>query len=148
MRSSTRTLLWLVVLLTLSLFACSNENNEEVMIENFNVQFEIPSSMDVEQGGKCVFKVKDGKMPQVSDSFIMESDKGISYVCPFIDISSESFTVQIPNDCETGYYKVAVRRDERKKLFGQIHLSVGTKLDFIPDAGTTIMVEFLRKRVL
>lgn len=138
MRSSTRTLLWLVVLLTLSLFACSNENNEEVMIENFNVQFEIPSSMDVEQGGKCVFKVKDGKMPQVSDSFIMESDKGISYVCPFIDISSEGFTVQIPNDCETGYYKVAVRRDERKKLFGQIHLSVGTKLDFIPDAGTTI----------
>lgn len=79
-----------------------------------------------------------GKSPLTTDTFILESDAGISYVCPIVNTSSDSFTVRLTDGCETGYYKVFVKRDARKKSFGRIYINIVEDIDFKPDAGTTV----------
>lgn len=79
-----------------------------------------------------------GKSPLTTDTFILESDAGVSYVCPIVNTSSDSFTVRLADGCETGYYKVFVKRDARKKSFGRIYINIVEDIDFKPDAGTTV----------
>ena len=79
-----------------------------------------------------------GRSPLTTDTFILESDAGISYVCPIVNTSSDSFTVRLADGCETGYYKVFVKRDARKKSFGRIYINIVEDIDFKPDAGTTV----------
>jgi len=82
--------------------------------------------------------VGGGKSPLTTDTFILESDAGISYVCPIVNTTSDSFTVRLADGCETGYYKVFVKRDARKKSFGRIYINIVEDIDFKPDAGTTV----------
>ena len=103
------------------------------------MQFSVPGAVDVTEGGECTFAVSGGgKSPLTTDTFILESDAGISYVCPIVNTSSDSFTVRLADGCETGYYKVFVKRDARKKSFGRIYINIVEDIDFKPDAGTTV----------
>ena len=103
------------------------------------MQFTVPGSVDVTEGGECTFAVSGGgKSPLTTDTFILESDAGVSYVCPIVNTSSDSFTVRLADGCETGYYKVFVKRDARKKSFGRIYINIVEDIDFKPDAGTTV----------
>ena len=121
-------------------FACGGSDDNKTPADNFDVQFTVPGSVDVTEGGECTFAVTGGggKSPLTTDTFILESDAGISYVCPIINTSSESFTVRLADGCETGYYKVFVKRDTRKKSFGRIYINIVDKIDFEPSAGTTV----------
>lgn len=119
-------------------FACGGSDDKEAPADNFDVQFTVPGSVDVTKGGECTFAVGGGKSPLTTDSFILESDTGVSYVCSIITTSSASFTVRLANGCETGYYKVSVKRDTRKKSFGRIYINIVEDIGFKPDAGTTI----------
>ena len=121
------------------LFACGGSDDEKAPADNFDVQFTVPGSVDVTEGGECTFAVSGGgKSPLTTDTFILESDAGISYVCPIVNTSSDSFTVRLADGCETGYYKVFVKRDARKKSFGRIYINIVEDIDFKPDAGTTV----------
>lgn len=137
MRNVTKQLLWLVLTAILPLIACSSENNERSTTDDFDVKFEVPKALDVAKGGECVFMIENGKALLMSDSFVLESDQGISYVCPFVTVSSKSFTVQLSNECKTGYYKIYIKRNTRKKTFGSIYINIVDKA-FKPDEGTTI----------
>lgn len=130
----------LLALIALSqLFACGGSDDEKTPADNFDVQFTVPGSVDVTEGGECTFAVSGGgKSPLTTDTFILESDAGISYVCPIVNTSSDSFTVRLADGCETGYYKVFVKRDARKKSFGRIYINIVEDIDFKPDAGTTV----------
>lgn len=121
-------------------FACGGSDDNKTPADNFDVQFTVPGSVDVTEGGECTFAVTGGggKSPLTTDTFILESDAGISYVCPIINTSSESFTVRLADGCETGYYKVFVKRDTRKKSFGRIYINIVEDIGFEPDAGTTV----------
>ena len=130
--------LWWLSLIFLTLVSCSSGAGEDVVADEFSVEFDLPQLVDVTKGGEYVFKVENGAAPIASDVFILESGEGISYICPFVNISKESFTVRIPAECETGYYKVYLKRNDRKRQIGQIYLSVGEKLNITIDAGTTI----------
>lgn len=129
---------YLLSLISLTLAACSNDAGEDAAGDDFSVLFDLPQTAEVTKGGEYIFKVENGKAPISSDVFILTSSDGISYICPFVNISNESFTVRIPADCKTGYYKVYLTRNDRKKQIGQIYLSVGDKLDITIDASTTI----------
>ena len=85
-------------------FACGGSDDNKTPADNFDVQFTVPGSVDVTEGGECTFAVTGGggKSPLTTDTFILESDAGISYVCPIINTSSESFTVRLADGCETG----------------------------------------------
>ncbi len=121
-------------------FACGGSDDNKTPADNFDVQFTVPGSVDVTEGGECTFAVTGGggKSPLTTDTFILESDAGISYVCPIVNTSSDSFTVRLADGCETGYYKVFVKRDARKKSFGRIYINIVEDIDFKPDAGTTV----------
>ena len=130
--------LWWLSLIFLTLVSCSSGAGEDSVADEFSVEFDLPQLVDVTKGGEYVFKVENGAAPIASDVFILESGEGISYICPFVNISNESFTVRIPAECETGYYKVYLKRNDRKRQIGQIYLSVGEKLNLTVDAGTTV----------
>ena len=131
--------LLLALIAVSQLFACGGSDDEKTPADNFDVQFTVPGSVDVTEGGECTFAVSGGgKSPLTTDSFILESDAGISYVCPIVNTSSDSFTVRLADGCETGYYKVFVKRDARKKSFGRIYINIVEDIDFKPDAGTTV----------
>ena len=129
---------YLLLLLAIVLQSVSCGSKEENITDEFDVQFELPSLMDASKGGEYVFTVKGGKSPNTSDSFILESDAGISFVCPIVKASSESFTIRLANECTTGGYKVFIKRDARKKPFGRTHINIVGNIDIVPDAGTTI----------
>lgn len=131
--------LLLALIAVSQLFACGGSDDENPPADNFDVQFTVPGSVDVTEGGECTFAVSGGgKSPLTTDTFILESDAGISYVCPIVNTSSDSFTVRLADGCETGYYKVFVKRDARKKSFGRIYINIVEDIDFKPDAGTTV----------
>ena len=131
--------LLLALIAVSQLFACGGSDDEKAPADNFDVQFTVPGSVDVTEGGECTFAVSGGgKSPLTTDSFILESDAGISYVCPIVNTTSDSFTVRLADGCETGYYKVFVKRDARKKSFGRIYINIVEDIDFKPDAGTTV----------
>ena len=131
--------LLLALIAVSQLFACGGSDDEKAPADNFDVQFTVPGSVDVTEGGECTFAVSGGgKSPLTTDPFILESDAGISYVCPIVNTSSDSFTVRLADGCETGYYKVFVKRDARKKSFGRIYINIVEDIDFKPDAGTTV----------
>lgn len=131
--------LLLALIAVSQLFACGGSDDEKAPADNFDVQFTVPGSVDVTEGGECTFAVSGVvKSPLTTDTFILESDAGISYVCPIVNTSSDSFTVRLADGCETGYYKVFVKRDARKKSFGRIYINIVEDIDFKPDAGTTV----------
>ena len=131
--------LLLALIAVSQLFACGGSDDEKTPADNFDVQFTVPGSVDVTEGGECTFAVSGGgKSSLTTDTFILESDAGISYVCPIVNTSSDSFTVRLADGCETGYYKVFVKRDARKKSFGRIYINIVEDIDFKPDAGTTV----------
>lgn len=131
--------LLLALIAVSQLFACGGSDDEKTPADNFDVQFTVPGSVDVTEGGECTFAVSGGgKSPLTTDTFILESDAGISYVCPIVNTSSDSFTVRLADGCETGYCKVFVKRDARKKSFGRIYINIVEDIDFKPDAGTTV----------
>lgn len=131
--------LLLALIAVSQLFACGGSDDEKTPADNFDVQFTVPGSVDVTEGGECTFAVSGGgKSPLTTDTFILESDAGISYVCPIVNTTSDSFTVRLADGCETGYCKVFVKRDARKKSFGRIYINIVEDIDFKPDAGTTV----------
>lgn len=131
--------LLLALIAVSQLFACGGSDDEKTPADNFDVQFTVPGSVDVTEGSECTFAVSGGgKSPLTTDTFILESDAGVSYVCPIVNTSSDSFTVRLADGCETGYYKVFVKRDARKKSFGRIYINIVEDIDFKPDAGTTV----------
>lgn len=131
--------LLLALIAVSQLFACGGSDDEKTPADNFDVQFTVPGSVDVTEGGECTFAVSGGgKSALTTDTFILESDAGISDVCPIVNTSSDSFTVRLADGCETGYYKVFVKRDARKKSFGRIYINIVEDIDFKPDAGTTV----------
>lgn len=132
--------LLLAVLGVVLLLACSSSDKETPAGDSFDVSFTLPASVDVTLGGTCVFTVKDGKAPLTSDSFVLESQAGVSYLCPIVASSSEEFSVQLSKECVAGYYNVFIKREQRKKSFGRLYLNIVEELpeDFTPDAGTTV----------
>jgi len=84
--------------------ACGSK--EEYKVDEFEVTFELPSLVDITQGGEYTFNVKDGKSPSTTDSFIFESEDGISFICPIISSSSSNFTIRLANNVKSGYHQV------------------------------------------
>lgn len=127
-------LLYFVLAIISSLYGCKDENQDPV--DDFNIQINLPSTIEVTKGGEYVFTAQDGGGLKTSDSFILESG-GISYACSITAVSSTGFTVQISNECKTGNYNVSIKRDERKKPVGKMYVNIVDFL-FTPDEGTTI----------
>lgn len=136
MKDSIKYLVWIFAIVPF-LIACGDSNTDDAPTDDFDVRFELPATVDVSKGGELTFTVKEGKSPLTTDSFLLEGG-GISYLCPILRTSSESFTVRLADECESGSYTAYLKRDARKKQIGKIYINIVDKIDFEPSAGTTV----------
>lgn len=136
MKDTIKYLVWIFAIVPF-LIACGDSNTDEAPTDDFDVRFELPATVDVAKGGELTFRVKEGKSPQTTDSFLLEGG-GISYLCSILSVSSESFTVRSADECESGSYTAYLKRDARKKQIGKIYINIVDKIDFEPSAGTTV----------
>ena len=136
MKDTIKYLVWIFAIVPF-LIACGDSNTDDAPTDDFDVRFELPATVDVSKGGELTFTVKEGKSPLTTDSFLLEGG-GISYLCPILRTSSESFTVRLADECESGSYTASLKRDARKKSIGKIYINIVDKIDFEPSAGTTV----------
>lgn len=136
MKYTIKYLVWIFAIVPF-LIACGDSNTDDAPTDDFDVRFELPATVDVSKGGELTFTVKEGKSPLTTDSFLLEGG-GISYLCPILRTSSESFTVRLADECESGSYTAYLKRDARKKSIGKIYINIVDKIDFEPSAGTTV----------
>ena len=136
MKDTIKYLVWIFAIVPF-LIACGDSNTDDAPTDDFDVRFELPATVDVSKGGELTFTVKEGKSPLTTDSFLLEGG-GISYLCPILRTSSESFTVRLADECESGSYTAYLKRDARKKSIGKIYIDIVDKIDFEPSAGTTV----------
>ena len=136
MKDTIKYLVWIFAIVPF-LIACGDSNTDDAPTDDFDVRFELPATVDVAKGGELTFTVKEGKSPLTTDSFLLEGG-GISYLCPILRTSSESFTVRLADECESGSYTAYPKRDARKKSIGKIYINIVDKIDFEPSAGTTV----------
>lgn len=136
MKDTIKYLVWIFAIVPF-LIACGDSNTDEAPTDDFDVRFELPATVDVAKGGELTFTVKEGKSPQTTDSFLLGGG-GISYLCSILSVSSESFTVRLADECESGSYTAYLKRDARKKQIGKIYINIVDKIDFEPSAGTTV----------
>lgn len=131
-------LLWFLLIAVLPLMACSNDGMTEAVTDSFDVQFECPSLIEVAKGGEYTFQVTGSNKPAGSDVIILESTGGISYTCVLVSVSENSFTIKLADGCESGTYRVFIKRGDRKKQIGTTYINIVEGIDFTPDAGTTV----------
>lgn len=131
-------LLWFLLIAVLPLMACSNDGMTEAVVDSFDVQFECPSLIEVAKGGEYTFQVTGSNKPAESDVIILESTGGISYTCVLVSVSENSFTIKLADGCESGTYRVFIKRGDRKKQIGTTYINIVEGIDFTPDAGTTV----------
>ena len=136
MKDTIKYLVWIFAIVPF-LIACGDSNTDDAPTDDFDVRFELPATVDVAKGGELTFTVKEGKSPLTTDSFLLEGG-GISYLCPILRTSSESFTVRLADECESGSYTAYLKRDARKKSIDKIYINIVDKIDFEPSAGTTV----------
>lgn len=136
MKDTIKYLVWIFAIVPF-LIACGDSNTDDAPTDDFDVRFELPATVDVSKGGELTFTVKEGKSPLTTDSFLLEGG-GISYLCPILRTSSESFTVRLADECESGSYTAYLKQDARKKSIGKIYINIVDKIDFEPSAGTTV----------
>ena len=136
MKDTIKYLVWIFAIVPF-LIACGDSNTDDAPTDDFDVRFELPATLDVAKGGELTFTVKEGKSPLTTDSFLLEGG-GISYLCPILRTSSESFTVRLADECESGSSTAYLKRDARKKSIGKIYINIVDKIDFEPSAGTTV----------
>lgn len=136
MKDTIKYLVWIFAIVPF-LIACGDSNTDDAPTDDFDVRFELPATVDVAKGGELTFTVKEGKSPLTTDSFLLEGG-GISYLCPILRTSSESFTVRLADECESGSYTAYLKLDARKKSIGKIYINIVDKIDFEPSAGTTV----------
>jgi len=136
MKDTIKYLVWIFAIVPF-LIACGDSNTDDAPTDDFDVRFELPATVDVAKGGELTFTVKEGKSPLTTNSFLLEGG-GISYLCPILRTSSESFTVRLADECESGSYTAYLKRDARKKSIGKIYINIVDKIDFEPSAGTTV----------
>ena len=136
MKDTIKYLVWIFAIVPF-LIACGDSNTDDAPTDDFDVRFELPATVAVAKGGELTFTVKEGKSPLTTDSFLLEGG-GISYLCPILRTSSESFTVRLADECESGSYTAYLKRDARKKSIGKIYINIVDKIDFEPSAGTTV----------
>ena len=139
MRHFTNLVLWLIFAANFPLFACSSSTDEISTVEDFNISLSLPSQVDINKNdGTCTFSITNGNELKSSDTFIIESDKGVSYVCSLVDVEKNQFTIKVPTECSEGYYNVYIKRNNRKKQIGRTYMCWVEAINFTPDKGVTV----------
>lgn len=117
--------------------SCSG-GNDEASETTFDIDFNLPASIDAEAESEVTFSVKNGKSPLTSDIMMFTSSSGISKNCGIVESSASSFTVKLAKGLESGQYTVYMKRNDRKKSFGSTYLNIVKAVESEIDESTTV----------
>ena len=145
MKDTIKYLVWIFAIVPF-LIACGDSNTDDAPTDDFDVRFELPATVDVAKGGELTFTVKEGKSPLTTDSFLLEGG-GISYLCPILRTSSESFTVRLADECESGSYTAYLKRDARKNRSAKSTSTSSTRSTLNRAPAPRSSVWYLRRKV-
>ncbi|MBE6250409.1 MAG: hypothetical protein E7111_02015 [Bacteroidales bacterium] len=102
------TAILLVATAAISFYGCQHELN--IPLEAIDVEFEIPSTIDLEPGTTTLdFQIKDGKAPEPDDLLILNGPRG-QYYCQITELSDESFTIRLYDNFANGEHKITIQR--------------------------------------
>ncbi len=136
---STRSILFSLSCSVVLLFALSCSCTKGGADESFDVQFEVPSSVELRSGTDTMsFRIMFGKAPELTDEIVLEASKSESHACPILQIGSKRFTISLPSGMSSGVWDVSVRRGSKQKLMGSMSVSMVSGADITPDAGVTV----------
>lgn len=126
MRNISNYLFWIMMTVMLPFMAScgSSSDDDKLPVDEFDVQFTLPSKIDITKGGEYTFNITNGVAPKTTDNMVMESGAGVSYLCPVVNASASQFTVRFVNEVVDGTYNVYLRRDQRKKHYGQMSVNI------------------------
>lgn len=68
MKKIAECLLGMILTIVFSLVVCSCSDNEETAIDDFDIQFELPSLIEINEGGTYTFILKSKNAPLISDN--------------------------------------------------------------------------------
>ena len=111
------------------------------VVEEFDVQLEIPGSVEVPSDTRMLqLNVIGGKAPVAGDQLLLQGRDGRLWPCEIKEISTEKIEVFLQNGIVQGDYHVYVRRGQEKKLmkFTTMFVKFFERIDFTPDEGVTI----------
>lgn len=130
----------LLIILSMGLTSATCGKQDPDTRDEFSVSLIIPGSVDVSVGGTVEFAVKDGLAPLVSDVVLLTSENsGVSVSAAILSSSASKISFRLPSSITaSGFYKISVKRGERKKELGSTWFNIVAKLDFEPDASSTI----------
>ncbi len=127
-----------VAMLSVAVYSCSDDDNDDAVADDLKVQFTLPQSVDLFRGGDLYFSVIDGEAPLTSDIMMLESSGGVFYNCAISNVSESSFAVTVPADFETGTYRAYIKRGDRRKLYGTVSINIIDGAVINPAEGTTV----------
>ena len=118
-------------------FGCTQEIR--IPLEDIDVEFTIPASMDLEPGTTTAsFNVTDGKAPEPDDLIILNGPRGQHY-CKILSTNESSFTIELYENFANGEHSITVQRGLATKYAGKSSITVEKYDDGVhPAAGSTV----------
>ena len=116
---------------------CSQELN--IPIESIDVDFEIPSTIDLDPGTTTLdFAVKNGKAPEPDDLIILDGPRG-QYYCQITSTSASSFTIKLYENFANGEHSITIQRGLATELVGSSTINIEKFDDGVhPATGSTV----------
>lgn len=131
------TSLLLAVAAVFTIAGCTQEL--EIPIENIDVEFEIPSTIDLAPGTTTLdFEIKNGKAPEPDDLIILNGPRGQHY-CQITEIGQTSFTIKLYENFANGEHNITIQRGLATEKLGTATINVEKYDDGVhPATGSTV----------
>lgn len=131
--------LFVVLIAATSLLAGCKPIDNPVQPDAFDVDLVLPGYLELATGENLTLKVKDGKMPLVTDMMQFKSaETGSVTQSKFVSVTKVEAVVALPKSIVSGQYSLTVKRDNQKKALGNVTFKITEKREFTPSEGTTI----------
>lgn len=129
---------YILISLTLVLATVYSCNEKADDAKDFDVQFNIPESVTLEENyTDMTFKVLFKKSPAKSDVLVLTDPAGTEHDCAITAVSDNSFTVSLYKGIYSGNYTVSIRRSDVVKKVGTMAITLKSG-NIEPEKGTTI----------
>lgn len=122
-----------LAVLSFAFVGCSDENDEPTG-GTTEIKVTLPGSVDVVKGENCRI---DGENTVRTSDLIYLVQGGTIKSCPVTEAAADHFCFKLPDNFETGNYRMDVKRGDRRVPVGDITINiVAYKIDIQP--GTTV----------
>lgn len=137
-QSSIKRLIISVLAISLLLVVSCKKDSASTVEDTFDIEITLPGTLETSPNESVTLTVNNAKAPVASDVFLFTGSNGAILTSHISSVTSKEVTITMPENITTGNYTVSVKRDERKKVLGKTYVNIVSKIDFTPDASSTV----------